>query len=247
MSLRASASFPSTCSGAMYWMVPGIVPCAVPGNVARSVIPDSEMGVAGALNLARPKSSSFAPAFVSMMLAGLTSRSTMPARCARSSAAAIWLAHASACSSGSGPLSRRVASVSPSRCSSTRTSTARPSAARCRPMSCNVQMCGWFSAATARASRSKRSRACASAAIAAGSTLIATLRSSRESRARYTSLSRPPRARSGSHTGRGACRGSGTPHHFLRSAGQLTTTSIGGGAGSTHVLIRNRRPSAVTA
>jgi hypothetical protein len=31
MSVRASASAPSSCSGAIYWKVPRIVPCAVKG------------------------------------------------------------------------------------------------------------------------------------------------------------------------------------------------------------------------
>src|SRR5436190_408428 len=48
-------------------------------------------------------------------------------------------------------------------------------------------MCGWFSAATARASRSNRSRKVGSPATVAGRILIATVRSSRVSRARYTS------------------------------------------------------------
>jgi hypothetical protein len=80
MSLRASASLPSTCSGAMYCTVPRIVPCAVPGGVvAIRVRPDIEIGPAGfARSFARPKSSSFAPVFVSMTFAGLRSRWTMP-------------------------------------------------------------------------------------------------------------------------------------------------------------------------
>src|SRR3981081_2654171 len=49
------------------------------------------------------------------------------------------------------------------------------------------QMCGSFSAAMARASCSKRRRDSESAASASLSTLIATVRSSRVSRARYTS------------------------------------------------------------
>ena len=93
MSLRPSASLPSTCSGAMYCTVPRIVPCAVPGaRVASRDMPDIEMGPAGARNFASPKSSSFGPAFVNMMLAGLRSRWMMPWRCALSSASAISVA-----------------------------------------------------------------------------------------------------------------------------------------------------------
>jgi hypothetical protein len=90
MSLRASASFPSTCSGDMYWTVPRITPCPVPGVVvAICTMPDIEIGADGAFSLASPKSSSIAPALVSMMLAGFKSLCTTPARCALSSASAI--------------------------------------------------------------------------------------------------------------------------------------------------------------
>ena len=52
-------------------------------------IPTSRRRVA---SFAKPKSSSFTPLFVSMTLPGLRSRCTMPARCALSSASAIWIA-----------------------------------------------------------------------------------------------------------------------------------------------------------
>ena len=55
------------------------------------------------------------------------------------------------------------------------------------PTSKTVRMFGWLSAATARASRSKRASRSGSHATDAGSTLIATSRRSRGSRARYTS------------------------------------------------------------
>ena len=78
MSVRASTSFPSSCSGGMYWHVPIIVPSAVRllrsvGNSERTMTPDS-----GARNLAKPKSSSLAPDFVSIMLPGFKSRCTTP-------------------------------------------------------------------------------------------------------------------------------------------------------------------------
>ena len=93
MSLRASASRPSTCSGAMYCTVPRIVPCAVSGAaVASRVIPDIEIGAAAPRSFATPKSSSFAPDLISMILAGLRSRWTMPALCAAPSALVIWAA-----------------------------------------------------------------------------------------------------------------------------------------------------------
>ncbi len=55
------------------------------------------------------------------------------------------------------------------------------------PMSWIVTMFGWFRAEADRASFSKRFNRSASDASSAGSTLIATSRSSRVSRARYTS------------------------------------------------------------
>src|SRR6266542_5938178 len=48
-------------------------------------------------------------------------------------------------------------------------------------------MCGWLKLETVRASRSKRSRSCGLAERCSGRTLTATMRSSRVSRARYTS------------------------------------------------------------
>ena len=86
MSVRASASSPSSCSGAMYWNVPRIVPSAVRGFCC--VAPSGGLKAAAPL-FARPKSSSFAPDFVIMMLPGFRSRWTIPARCALSSASAI--------------------------------------------------------------------------------------------------------------------------------------------------------------
>ena len=73
MSLRPSSSLPSICSGDMYWNVPTMVPSAVTGVVcvaaAVSVAP-----VARATGFAKPKSRSFAPVWVSMMLPGFKSR-----------------------------------------------------------------------------------------------------------------------------------------------------------------------------
>ena len=93
MSLRASASLPSSCSGAMYWKVPSTVPRSVSGwlaciSVASRDTPDDTSRPA-AWNFARPKSRSLTPDFVSMTLPGLRSRCTIPCRCALSSASAI--------------------------------------------------------------------------------------------------------------------------------------------------------------
>lgn len=89
MSLRASASLPSTCSGAIYGSVLRIVPDAESMAVERPSMPDIEIGAPVPFSFASPKSSSLRPAFVTMMFAGLMSRWTMPARCARSRAEAI--------------------------------------------------------------------------------------------------------------------------------------------------------------
>jgi hypothetical protein len=65
MSVRASASFPSSCSGAMYWNVPRIVPSCVrlwfaaPITVGSDVTP--EVCTGDAIAFASPKSSSFTP------------------------------------------------------------------------------------------------------------------------------------------------------------------------------------------
>ncbi len=65
MSVRASASAPSSCSGAMYWNVPSTVPAVVSGfiSVGSSVEPEGPPSPAPVR--ARPKSRSFAPVFVS--------------------------------------------------------------------------------------------------------------------------------------------------------------------------------------
>ena len=61
----------------MYWNVPRMVPCAVRFCGVVGSIDSPVPAAAGALAFARPKSSSFAPAFVSMMLPGLMSRWVM--------------------------------------------------------------------------------------------------------------------------------------------------------------------------
>ena len=75
MSERGSASFPSSCSGDMYWTVPRMVPFCVRfagTSVGRDVKAEGWTG--DAATFARPKSSSFAPAFVSITLPGFRSR-----------------------------------------------------------------------------------------------------------------------------------------------------------------------------
>ena len=72
MSVRASASLPSSCSGAMYWNVPGsFLPADVRRAGHRGTGRQEDCGCAGAIALARPKSSSLTPDFVSITLPGL--------------------------------------------------------------------------------------------------------------------------------------------------------------------------------
>ena len=71
----------------MYCNVPRIVPLAVMGAVVGNI--DELSVMARPLAFANPKSSNFAPDFVSMMLPGFKSRWTIPWRCALSSASAI--------------------------------------------------------------------------------------------------------------------------------------------------------------
>ena len=75
---------------------------------------------------ARPKSRSFAPERVSITLPGLRSRWTMLRPWAAPRASAICAPSETTCASGSGPRSRRLASVSPSTSSITRKSIGPP-------------------------------------------------------------------------------------------------------------------------
>src|SRR5271156_285856 len=87
MSMRASASLPSICSGDMYRIVPTMLPTVVSGlpglamGVAMLVVcaadksgAADEPGAPDILGSASPKSINFAPDFVSMMLPGFRSR-----------------------------------------------------------------------------------------------------------------------------------------------------------------------------
>jgi len=71
----------------MYWIVPTRVPAVVSGliGLALMVFAADSSGAdptpgAASIGFASPKSISFAPAFVSMMLPGFRSRRTIPAR-----------------------------------------------------------------------------------------------------------------------------------------------------------------------
>jgi hypothetical protein len=76
MSLLASASLPSICSGDMYWNVPTIMPSCVSGWLATGLVRvRPEAGAPGSEPaLASPKSISFAPVLVSITLLGFKSR-----------------------------------------------------------------------------------------------------------------------------------------------------------------------------
>jgi hypothetical protein len=78
MSVRASVSFPSNCSGAMYWSVPTRVPSAVRFAFSLVTPVSAETGATGSKGFARPKSRSFTPFRVSMTFEGLRSRCTIP-------------------------------------------------------------------------------------------------------------------------------------------------------------------------
>ena len=75
--LLGSASLPSTCSGDMYSKVPAICPfceMGLTGLVRVTTLVPAAALIAAAAGLASPKSSSFAPDFVSIMLPGFRSR-----------------------------------------------------------------------------------------------------------------------------------------------------------------------------
>ncbi len=76
ISLRASAFFPSICSGDMYCIVPTIIPCAVSARLTVGEEPISPCKISPPF--ARPKSSSLAPDFVSITFPGFRSRCTIP-------------------------------------------------------------------------------------------------------------------------------------------------------------------------
>ncbi len=106
--MRASTDSPRACSGEKYEAVPTIAEV--------SAIVAEESAIARAM----PKSMTFTwPEAVSMMLPGLMSRCTTPARCEYSSAVSTWamIRHASAGSRG--PSARMSLSRRPSTCSMT--------------------------------------------------------------------------------------------------------------------------------
>jgi hypothetical protein len=104
-------------------MIPSWVPAAVKvGEFIRvgDAEGESDEVALASSALASPKSSTLTlPSAVSLMLAGLRSRCTMPFSCAASSASAICRAIASVSSTGMAPCAMRSCSVGPSTNSST--------------------------------------------------------------------------------------------------------------------------------
>jgi hypothetical protein len=76
-SVRASDAFPSSCSGAMYSMVPISAPSAVSFRCSNEAVDEGAVADASTGPWARPKSSNIAPDEVSITLLGFTSRCTM--------------------------------------------------------------------------------------------------------------------------------------------------------------------------
>ncbi len=163
-------------SGAMYGNEPMIMPVAV------SSVPWPPPA------LAMPKSSTFVtPPSVTITLAGLTSRWTMPASWAAPSASATRAAHSRASASGGTPSSSTSARLRPCSSSITRKTALRPSRS-VRPKSWTVAMLGWARFPARLASRSKRR---VSSGVCGYPILTATRRPTRLSSARHTSP-KPP-------------------------------------------------------
>jgi len=144
---------------------------------------------------AMPKSASLAgPTSGTITLPGLTSRWTMPASWAMSSAASSSTPIAAARAGDSGPVARTTSSrVGADTSSMTRYAVAVPASAS---TSKTVVTDGWLSCAAARASRMTRARiaSCSAAGTEGGklTSFSATSRPSRSSRARHTTPT-PPR------------------------------------------------------
>ena len=162
------------------------VPIAIPGRVAMetvgcTVVPP--LSCSGCVSFARPKSRILTcPSPVTITFSGFKSRCTIPEACARARPSAICGAIARILRSGSGEPAINSRSVAPATSSMT-----MQEVESIRATSYTVTMLGWLSEETARASRSKRRSLSGSESSSAGSTLIATSRPSRVSRAFQTS------------------------------------------------------------
>ena len=169
-SARSSTAAPAACSGAMYAGVPAPLDPSVPSRCAS------------------PKSSSFTrPSSQTKTLAGFESLCSTPREWACASPPAICSAIRSASSTGNGPFSIRLASVSPRSSSMTRYAPAAQV-----PTSWIVTMAGWSSFATASASFSIHSSFTRCFDRPGFRALSATVRPSCGSKASYTAP-KPPR------------------------------------------------------
>ena len=177
---------PAPCPGSVRDAVGGCVPVA--GSSAR-------------VSLARPKSRIFTrPSRVTKMFSGFRSRWTIPFSCAAASPRAICARTRWPCA----PERRRPRA--PRAASAPRGAPNDVGRALVGADVVDGGMFGWLRAAAARASCSKRRSRSASAENDAGSTLMATSRLSRVSRARYTSPMPPAPSGAASRTGRAASR-----------------------------------------
>ena len=119
MSVAGSEGVPSRRSGATYAGVPNVSPSSSSSGAPTRV--------------AMPKSSTFTPIVVSMMLPGVMSRCTKPIRCAAASASATCAQTSSASGQGSGPAVSRRSRDSPASSSMTTNAVTVPSGAISSP------------------------------------------------------------------------------------------------------------------
>ena len=159
------------------------VPIATPAPVSVAPeLPESALAMPKSVTITRPRAPS------SRMLSGLMSRWMIESACAAPSASADSAMIRRTSSTGSLPRRRmRLATDSPSTYPMTKYTRPCPS-----PTVWIGTMWGWLSLAAVWASRVKRSRMSDWKASSGGSTLMATRRWSRSSRARYTTPI-PPR------------------------------------------------------
>jgi hypothetical protein len=188
MSERASTSFEArSCSGDAY-----------AGDASRVWLcvdsPTRDSSVFAIPKSSTLRKSSRPASDVRNRLLGLRSRWIVPPRCASARASPAWITIAAAAATGSGPRSRRAASVSPSRYSITMYGAPGPS-----PTTSSTRTtCALWMRAAARASRISRRRASALGRRSGRSSLMA--RSSPSSRCRASTTHPIPPAPSSRST-----------------------------------------------
>ena len=183
------------------------VPIIAPGFVGRAAVGDAaelaRPGEQGACR-ARPKSRIFTrPSLRRKRFSGLMSRCTRPFSCAAARPSATRAAFSAALRTPNGPWRSRERIVSPSS-SSVTTKSRLPSC----PVSCDRDDVGVRERRDRLRLRLEAGERVAVLRKCSGSTLIATSRSSRGSRARYTSPILPPRGETRCGRDRGCVRGS---------------------------------------